>query len=107
MRSMSTLPHHVSNRAGNNLRKVISQIIDLACDAIEFPIDIIERRRHVELDAPQLAGDEAELSFELREPRLGEIDATLQVFELFFHIESHRRTNRRVMAANQQAEGEA
>ena len=80
---MSTLPHHVSDRAGDNLRKVISQIIDLACDAVEFPIKVIEPRMHVELDIPQLAGDEAERSFELREPRLGEIDATLQVLELF------------------------
>ena len=83
---MSTPPHHVSDRAGDNLRKVISQIIDLAC-AVEFPIEVIEPRMHVELDVPQLAGDEAERSFELREPRLGEIDATLQVSKLFFQID--------------------
>ena len=56
VRSMSTLPHHVSDRAGDNLRKVISQIIDLACDAVEFPIEVIKPRMHVELDIPQLAG---------------------------------------------------
>ena len=60
---MSTLPHHVSERAGDNLRKVISQIIDLACDAAQFPIEVIKPRRHVESDVPQLAGDEAERSF--------------------------------------------
>ena len=77
MRSMSTLPHHVSNCANDDLRKVISQTINLAGDAVEFPSEVIKPRMHVELDVPQLAGDEAERSFELREPRLGKIDATL------------------------------
>ena len=58
---------------------------------------------HVELDVPQLAGDEAERSFELREPRLGEIDATLQVFKLFFQIDGHRRTIEHFTTTNQQA----
>ena len=46
---------------------------------------------------------EAERSFELREPRLGEIDATLQVLKLFFQIDGHRGMIRRFMPANQQA----
>ena len=71
MRSMSTLPYHVSDRAGDDLRRVILQIIDLACDGVEFPIEVIKPRMHVESDVPQLAGDEAKRSFELREPRLG------------------------------------
>ena len=53
--STSTLPHHVSDRAGDNLRKVISQIIDLACDAVEFPIGVIEPRMHVALNVLKLA----------------------------------------------------
>jgi hypothetical protein len=35
---------HVSNRADDDLRKVISQTIDLACDAVEFLIEVIEPR---------------------------------------------------------------
>ena len=58
----STLPHHFSDRAGDNLGKVISQIIHLAGDAVKFPIEVIEPCMYVELDVPQLAGDEAELS---------------------------------------------
>ena len=61
---------HLSSQGGGSkgkrLRCVISQIIDLACDAAQFPIEVIEPRRHVELDVPQLAGDEAERSFEPR-----------------------------------------
>ena len=83
------------------------QIIDLACHAVEFPIEVIEPRMQVELDVPQLAGDEAELSFELREPRLGEIDATLQVLNLFFQIDGHPRTIRRFTTANQPAARQA
>ena len=60
---------------------------------------------HVELNVPELAGDEAELSFELREPRLGEIDATLQVLKLFFPIDGHRRTIRRFMPQINQPRG--
>src|SRR4029079_8497451 len=102
---LSELPDHVSHRAGDDLRKVISQTIDLACDGVEFLVEVIEPRMHVKLDISELAGDEAELSFELREPRLGEIDATLQVSELFFQIDSHGRTSRRFMSAIQQIAG--
>jgi hypothetical protein len=38
VKSMSTLPHHVSDRARDDLRKVMSQIIDLAGDTIKFSI---------------------------------------------------------------------
>ena len=78
MRSMSTLPHHVSNCANDDLRKVISQTINLAGDAVEFPSEVIEPRMHVALNVPQLAGDEAEQS-------------------------RHRLTIRRFMPANQPA----
>jgi hypothetical protein len=87
VKSMSRLPHHDSHRARDDVRKVIWQFVDLACYAVKFPIEVIEPCVHVELDVPQLARDEAELSFELRESRLGEIDATLQVSKFFFQID--------------------
>ncbi len=79
----------------------MSQIIDLACYPVKFPIEVIEPCMHVELDVPQLTRDEAKLSFELRESRLGEIDATLQVSKFFFQIDGHRRTIRRFTTRNQ------
>jgi len=78
----SPLSQGTSNSASNNAREFTTQPVDVA-------IDIVEPGVHIELNVPELPGDKSELSLELRQSRLGEIDATLQVFELIFQIDGH------------------
>jgi len=80
--TLSTLSHGDSDSAGDNLRKFTTQPVDVA-------IDVIEPSVHIELDVPQLPRDESELALKLRKPRLGEINAALQVLELIFKIDGH------------------
>ena len=89
------------------MRKASEQRLEPASTLAELPSVNVPPEQAIGAQivgiTPQLAGDEAALSFELREPRLGENDATLQVFKLFFQIDGHRRTIRRFTTANQQA----
>ncbi len=68
--AVATLSHNGSDGCSNDIGKLGAQIVNL-------PIHVVKPRVHIELNVPQLAGDESKLAFELRKSRFGQVHTAL------------------------------
>ncbi len=63
--AVATLSHNDCDGASSDIGQLGAQAVDLA-------VNVVKPRMHIELNIPQLPGDESKLTFELRQSRFGQ-----------------------------------